>query len=80
MLRTDLDIVMVALRDADWPFLIGEHKRGKIYMDSVHLAAYKADGQLVGTAYSIPVYREADLENGKWQYVDSAGVEIATNV
>ena len=79
MLRTDLNIVMSALKHEDWPGLIGQKARGKIHMDSADLVLYKADGQLVGTALSIPVHRKASLANGKYEYYDEAGNVVSSN-
>jgi hypothetical protein len=76
MLREELNVVMTAIRarESDEPRL-----RGRITMDSAYLAAYKADNQLIGSAFSIPVYREADLGDGAWEYHDEAGNHIDGN-
>lgn len=76
MLRTDRNILMAAglgkVANSQTP-------RGKIYMDSADLVLYEADGVLVETALSIPVYRKASLNNGKYQYYDEAGNLLASN-
>ena len=77
MLRTDLNIIMDAARPTLGVSVA--HLRGKAYLDSADLVLYKADGQLVGTAFSIPVYRKASLANGIYQYYDEAGNLLATN-
>lgn len=81
MLREELNEVISAFRSAEYPYLIGKKPRGKIYMESVDLVAHKRDGQLIGTACSIPVYRKvADLGgwNGAYEYDDEFGNMIFT--
>lgn len=53
--------------------------RGKIYMDSADLGAYEADGVLVGTVLSLPIYRNAALADGKFEYYDEAGNLVDSN-
>ena len=75
MLREELNYVVDVFKSPEYPYLIGEKPRGKIYMESADLIAHKFDGQLIGTALSIPVYRVAtDLgeENGVCGYFDEA--------
>jgi len=75
VLRSELNVVIDAFRSPEYPYLIGVKPRGKILMESLHLIANKLDGQLIGTALSIPVYRGAtDLgeENGVCGYFDEA--------
>ena len=76
MLRTDRNILMAAglgkVANSQTP-------RGKVYMDSADLVLYEADGVLVGTVLSLPVYRKAALGNGKYQYYDEAGSLLASN-
>ena len=48
-------------------------------MDSADLVLNKADGQLVATAFNLPVYRKASLDNGIYEYYDDAGNLISTN-
>lgn len=74
MLRADLNIPMDSHRGVTGGFL-----RGKAYMDSADLILNKADGQLVATAFSLPVYRKASLANGIYEYYDDAGNLISTN-
>ena len=76
MLRSDRNILMDA---GLGKVSASQHLRGKIYLDSADLLAHKADGQLVGTAFSIPVYRKDALGAGKYQYYDEAGNVIASN-
>jgi predicted GNAT superfamily acetyltransferase len=73
MLRDDLNIVTAAVR------ALATRPRGKTYMDSVDLAAYKADGQLTGAVFGIPLYRKASLADGKYQYYNEAGTLLASN-
>ena len=76
MLRSELNVVVNAFRSAEYPYLIGAKPRGKIYMESLDLIAHKLDGQLIGTALSIPVYRgatELGEDNGVCGYFDEAG-------
>jgi hypothetical protein len=85
MLRSTLNIFMDDAR-----LLLGspgiaaasriKHLRGKVYMDSAYLALHFADGDLVGTAFSLPVYRKASLDNGTYQYYDEAGNLLLTNI
>ena len=53
--------------------------RGYVNMDSAWLVLYKADGVLVGTVFSLPVYRDAALANGKFEYYDEAANLLASN-
>ena len=62
-----------------WVTVPVKRPRGKVYIDSADLVLYKAEGQLVGTAFSLPVYRKAALANGKYQYYDEAGLLLASN-
>lgn len=62
-----------------WVTVPVKRPRGKVYMDSVDLDLYKAEGQLVGTAFGLPVYRKAALANGKYQYYDEAGTLLVSN-
>ena len=75
MLREELNVVVDAFKSPEYQYLIGAKPRGKILMESADLIAHKHDGQLIGTALSIPVYRGAtDLgeENGVCGYFDEA--------
>lgn len=81
MLRSDINIVHDYIRDASTGRpTIAEMKRGYIQMDSADLVLYHSDGDLVGSVLGIPVYREADLANGKFAYYDAAGNSLLTNV
>lgn len=80
MLNTDIDILWAYWVSTSGRSTLPEAKRGRITMDSVDLAAYKADGQLSGTFLGIPIYRDAALANGKFVYTDYAGNSLLTNV
>ena len=83
MLRAELNHIVSAFRSDDYQWIIGKKPRGKIYMETVHLATYKADSQLVGTVLSIPVYRKlADLGefDGAYEYYDDLGNFILTGI
>ena len=81
MLRSDRNIIMLQCLIPAGLFkpTNSQTPRGNIQMDSAHLGTYKADGQLVGTALGIPIYRKAALADGKYQYYDEAGNVIASN-
>jgi hypothetical protein len=73
VLRDELNVVMYAFRSDEYAYLIGVKPRGKILMESNDLIANKLDGQLIGTAFSIPVYRGATdigADNGVCGYFD----------
>jgi len=63
-----------------WVTVLVKRPRGKVYMNSVDLAANYADGLLVGVALGLPVYRKASLAAGKYEYLDEAGNTLLTNV
>lgn len=77
MLRDDQEIIVQALKTAK--STLGELKRGYIVFDSVDAAENKADGQLLGTVFGIPIIRLASLDNGKFVYYSEAGATLASN-
>lgn len=80
MLRADLNIPIVYRRTLEWGgTYIAQKPRGKITIDSVDVASRFADNILVGSARSVPVYRDAALNDDKFVYKDTANVTIDTN-
>jgi len=80
MLRTDIKILADYWKSTNGRSTLASAMRGNIFMDSADLAAYKQDGQLVGTFHGIPIKRLASLENDTFAYKDSAGNTLFTNV
>lgn len=87
MLQSDLNIIMDGLRSIlGTPGLAAansvRHLRGKITFDC---AAFQitdhviADGLLVGTAFSVPIFRDAALADGIYEYYDAEGNLLKTN-
>ena len=65
-----------------WTTVSVKHPRGKITFDSANfqIAGYLvADKLLLGSAFGIPIFRDAVLANGIYEYYDGAGNLLATN-
>ena len=80
MLRTDRNIIEAYMRGTSGRVTLAQMPLGKFSMDSADLVLNKADGVLVGTFLSLPIYRLASLANDKFVYYDSAGNSLVTNV
>lgn len=81
MLRSDHNIPNDYRRAAEWAGSFTVKKlRGYITFDSAECVLRYASGVKIGTTLGIPMYRDADLGNGKFVYKDSAGNTLATNV
>jgi hypothetical protein len=80
MYRADLNIMNDGRRAAEWvgDFTV-KRLRGRITFDSAELVLRYATGRLVATLLGVPVYRDSDLNNGKFVYKDSAGNTLASN-
>lgn len=79
MLNTDLNIIMDYVRSSSGRATIAQMPRGYINFDAATLSGV-TDGDLIGSAFGLPVKRSAALGNGKFAYLDSAGSTILTNV
>ena len=65
-----------------WTTVSVKHPRGKITFDSAdyQIAGYLvADGLLLGSAFGIPIFRDAALADGIYEYYDAAGNLLKTN-
>ena len=80
MLNSDIDVLWEYWKSSSGRATLSQASRGYIKMDSAHLAAHKADGVLVGSFLGIPIYRDAALANGKFNYYDADGNLLLTNV
>lgn len=88
IIRRDLNIIMDALlpilgNPGIAPATKIERPRGKITFDSKDLrlpAPAVADGLLIGSAFGIPVFRDAALADDIYEYHDEAGTLLSTNV
>jgi hypothetical protein len=81
MLRSEHVAIVDILRGTVRP-TVDQMPRGYVNIDAAHLHAAEydyADGQLVGTALGIPIYRSDALADGKYAYIDEAGTTIASN-
>ena len=88
IIRRDLNIIMDDLLP-----LLGspgitaasriKHSRGKITFDSkdlrLPLPYNVADGMLIGSAFRVPIFRDAALADDIYEYYDEAGTLLATN-
>lgn len=79
MLRTDRNIIEAYMRGTSGKSTLAHMFRGKFSMDSADLVTNKADGELVGTFLSLPIYRKAALANGIFDYYNDAGNALLTN-
>jgi hypothetical protein len=77
MTRTD-HVTIIDLIRAVKP-TVAQMPRGYIDVDLASISGVTTT-LLVGTCQGIPMYRKSGLDDGKYEYDDSAATNIATNV
>jgi len=78
MLLSEYTAILAWLRDTVKSDAGGQIPIGTVYTDTANIAANFNDGDLVGTALSIPIKYKASLATGAREFIDSKGTTVST--